>query len=156
MEATGRPTSLAQEASRSTFRSAVCVWCLWALSPSRKAVGSLSLSPKAPAMASRRGAPPLSLRLRRLLRSPISRCACFIVALTVLLVVLSLRQIARVDLPRPDLPHQARFLMLPLHLCVCQYCFPRTSLCVRLRFSMRCRSCLHKFLYPLVISSHFL
>ncbi|VAH49203.1 hypothetical protein VPH35_030057 [Triticum aestivum] len=57
-------------------------------------------------MASRRGAPSLSLRLRRLLRSPISRCACFIVALTVLLVVLSLRQIARVDLPRPDLPHQ--------------------------------------------------
>ncbi|KAM0862077.1 hypothetical protein ACQ4PT_045476 [Festuca glaucescens] len=57
-------------------------------------------------MAYRRGAPPLPLRLRRLLRSPISRCACLIVALTALLLVLSLLQIARVDLPRPDPPHQ--------------------------------------------------
>ncbi|CAM0949954.1 unnamed protein product [Alopecurus aequalis] len=57
-------------------------------------------------MAYRRGAPPLPLQLRRLLRSPISRCPCLIVALTALFVVLSLRQIARVDLPRPYPPHQ--------------------------------------------------
>jgi hypothetical protein len=77
-------------------------------------------------MAYRRGAPPLPLRLRRLLRSPISRCACLIVALTALLVLLSLRQIARVDLPRPDPPHQhqVRFLMSSLHFCLLVQFFP--------------------------------
>ncbi|KAK3136290.1 hypothetical protein QOZ80_5BG0431050 [Eleusine coracana subsp. coracana] len=58
-------------------------------------------------MANSRGAPPLlRLRLRRLLRSPISRCACLLLAFAGILLIASLRQVARVDLPRPDPPRQ--------------------------------------------------
>ncbi|GJN13607.1 hypothetical protein PR202_gb00329 [Eleusine coracana subsp. coracana] len=63
-------------------------------------------------MANSRGAPPLlRLRLRRLLRSPISRCACLLLAFAGILLIASLRQVARVDLPRPDPPRQARFVI---------------------------------------------
>ncbi|KAG2623395.1 hypothetical protein PVAP13_3KG058600 [Panicum virgatum] len=59
-------------------------------------------------MANPRGAPPLLLhpRHRRLLRSPISRCASLLFAFAVLLLLSALRQLARVDFPRPDAPRQ--------------------------------------------------
>ncbi|RLM99656.1 uncharacterized protein C2845_PM06G12510 [Panicum miliaceum] len=58
-------------------------------------------------MANPRGAPPLlHPRHRRLLRSPISRCACLLFAFAVLLLLSALRQVARVDFPRPDAPRQ--------------------------------------------------
>ncbi|KAL6906195.1 hypothetical protein ACP4OV_003796 [Aristida adscensionis] len=66
-------------------------------------------------MANPRGAaaatapPLLRPRLRRLLRSPISRCACLLLALAALLLLSALRQVARVDdLPRPDPPPPPR------------------------------------------------
>jgi hypothetical protein len=66
------------------------------------------------AMAKPRGAPQLLYpRHRRLLRSPISRCACLFLAFAALLLVSSLHQVVRVDLLRPDPPHQARFAILP-------------------------------------------
>ncbi|ONM33760.1 O-fucosyltransferase family protein [Zea mays] len=59
-------------------------------------------------MAKPRGAPKLLYpRHRRLLRSPISRCACLFLAFAALLLVSSLHQVVRVDLLRPDPPHQA-------------------------------------------------
>ncbi|ONM33763.1 O-fucosyltransferase family protein [Zea mays] len=65
-------------------------------------------------MAKPRGAPKLLYpRHRRLLRSPISRCACLFLAFAALLLVSSLHQVVRVDLLRPDPPHQARFAILP-------------------------------------------
>ncbi|XP_062202462.1 O-fucosyltransferase 38 isoform X2 [Phragmites australis] len=59
-------------------------------------------------MANPRGAAPpfLHPRLRRLLRSPISRCAWLLLAFAALLLLYSLRQVARVDLRRPDPPRQ--------------------------------------------------
>ncbi|RLN30913.1 uncharacterized protein C2845_PM05G06910 [Panicum miliaceum] len=63
-------------------------------------------------MANPRGAPPLlHPRHRRLPRSPISRCACLLFAFAVLLLLSALRQVARVDFPRPDAPRQARFVI---------------------------------------------
>nr|CAB3463290.1 unnamed protein product [Digitaria exilis] len=61
-------------------------------------------------MANPRGEPPLlhpRIRHRRLLRSPISRCACLLLAFAALLLLSALRQVARVDFPRPDAPRQA-------------------------------------------------
>ncbi|RCV35921.1 hypothetical protein SETIT_7G278300v2 [Setaria italica] len=58
-------------------------------------------------MANPRGAPPLlHPRLRRHLRSPISRCACLLLAFAALLLLSALRQVARVDFPHPDAPRQ--------------------------------------------------
>ncbi|TVU51284.1 hypothetical protein EJB05_02695, partial [Eragrostis curvula] len=58
-------------------------------------------------MANPRGAAPLLRpRLRRLLRSPMSSCACLLLAFSALLLLSSLRQVAQVDFPRPDLPGQ--------------------------------------------------
>ncbi|KAG2615221.1 O-fucosyltransferase 38-like isoform X5 [Panicum virgatum] len=58
-------------------------------------------------MANPRGAPPLlHPRHRRLMRSPISRCACLLFSFAVLLLLSALRQVARVDLPSPDAPRQ--------------------------------------------------
>ncbi|KAL5205368.1 hypothetical protein ABZP36_033577 [Zizania latifolia] len=76
-------------------------------------------------MANPRGARHLPVRLRRLLRSPISRCAGLLAALAALLLVLSLRQVARVDLPSlREPPRQARSLipsppLPPLRLLCC-------------------------------------
>ncbi|XP_021301670.1 uncharacterized protein At1g04910 isoform X1 [Sorghum bicolor] len=59
-------------------------------------------------MAKPRGAPPLlhPRPHRRLLRSPISRCACLLLAFAALLLLSSLHQVVRVDVSRTDPPRQ--------------------------------------------------
>jgi hypothetical protein len=80
---------------------------------SRRRVAPLARSPlscpRRAAMANSRGGGAL-LRLR-LLRSPISRCACLLLAFAALVLLASLRQVARVDPARPDPPRQARFVI---------------------------------------------
>jgi hypothetical protein len=98
------------------------------------------------AMAKPRGAPPLlHPRPHRLLRSPISRCACLLLAFAALLLLSSLHQVVRVDLSRldPAPPRQARFAIPPspfwlLVACCCLLRFHCASWCARRRCLVQC------------------